>query len=299
MEAEHGTLYPCPTCGRVCKAHDFTDHTLRHLNFFHHYCYGRKAPLAEARLHWSLARAGKRWRKFKEHLPAHGGQAARVLKVACDMLRAANEAARSVLGAGIAFIEAATERCENASVTADWFHVAALVSKAMDEVRSGKARAAAQTPALRDPHQPRYEDERRPGTGAARAGAKHSGHGASPSLQRKPGVGAAAQGHQGAAWRMTTFVNYWLQELKAGLFEPLRRALTTNVAYQSQILRRRKSTYSNAKLKGLNGLFRGSKGPRLKEREHLQDADPPDRRAWTADRILTRQLTPKIHMIQR
>jgi hypothetical protein len=57
IEAERGALYPCPTCGRSCKAHDFKEFTWRHLNFFQHLCYGRKALLTEARLQRSLARA--------------------------------------------------------------------------------------------------------------------------------------------------------------------------------------------------------------------------------------------------
>jgi transposase len=50
IEAERGALYPCPDCGRMCKAHDFAERTWRHLNFFQHHCFGRTAPLTEARL---------------------------------------------------------------------------------------------------------------------------------------------------------------------------------------------------------------------------------------------------------
>jgi len=37
--AERGSLYPCPECGALCKAHDFKEFTWRHLNFFQHHCY--------------------------------------------------------------------------------------------------------------------------------------------------------------------------------------------------------------------------------------------------------------------
>ena len=37
--AERGSLYPCPECGSLCKAHDFKEFTWRHLNFFQHHCY--------------------------------------------------------------------------------------------------------------------------------------------------------------------------------------------------------------------------------------------------------------------
>jgi len=39
VEAERGSLYPCPECGKACPAHDFADKTWRHLNFFQHLCY--------------------------------------------------------------------------------------------------------------------------------------------------------------------------------------------------------------------------------------------------------------------
>ena len=39
VEAERGSLFPCPECGQACPAHDFSDKTWRHLNFFQHHCY--------------------------------------------------------------------------------------------------------------------------------------------------------------------------------------------------------------------------------------------------------------------
>jgi len=39
VEAERGSLYPCPECGKTCPAHDFANKTWRHLNFFQHHCH--------------------------------------------------------------------------------------------------------------------------------------------------------------------------------------------------------------------------------------------------------------------
>lgn len=39
VEADRGSTYPCPECGKPCKAHDFREFTWRHLNFFQHHCY--------------------------------------------------------------------------------------------------------------------------------------------------------------------------------------------------------------------------------------------------------------------
>ena len=39
VAAERGSSFPCPTCGKSCKAHDFAEFTWRHMNFFQHHCY--------------------------------------------------------------------------------------------------------------------------------------------------------------------------------------------------------------------------------------------------------------------
>lgn len=39
LKAERGAEFPCPVCGKMCKAHDFKEMTWRHLNFFQHHCY--------------------------------------------------------------------------------------------------------------------------------------------------------------------------------------------------------------------------------------------------------------------
>ena len=39
IKADRGAKYPCPVCGKMCKAHDFKEKTWRHLNFFQHHCY--------------------------------------------------------------------------------------------------------------------------------------------------------------------------------------------------------------------------------------------------------------------
>ena len=39
VQADRGSEFPCPVCGKMCKAHDFQESTWRHLNFFQHHCY--------------------------------------------------------------------------------------------------------------------------------------------------------------------------------------------------------------------------------------------------------------------
>ena len=39
LGAARGSLYPCPVCGKLCKAHDYQEMRWRHLDFFQHHCY--------------------------------------------------------------------------------------------------------------------------------------------------------------------------------------------------------------------------------------------------------------------
>lgn len=347
IEAERGALYPCPDCGKLCKAHDFTERTWRHLNFFQHHCYvTAPVPRTDCPEHgiktvtvpWArkgsaftmffeamvmlLARqmpvkaladyAGEHdtrlWRivehyvakavaemdlsavkavgldetaskrghnyvtvfidmekktkpvlfvtpgkgkatlmRFKQHLEKQGGEAGRVLEVVCDM--------------SSAFIEATKEHFENAAVTVDWFHVTALVSKAMEEVRrtEGKRRALPKHlryAILKNPETKMTEDQAQ-----ALHELENSNLATAQAYRCKESLAWVRQAEtpQGAAWRMTRFVSYWLHELKAGIFEPMRRALATIAGYRSLILRRWKSTYSNARLEGMNGLFQAAR----------------------------------------
>jgi len=68
VAADRGSLFPCPVCGRPCKAHDFAEFTWRHLNFFQHHCYiTAKVPRTDCPEHGVLritvpwAREGSRF----------------------------------------------------------------------------------------------------------------------------------------------------------------------------------------------------------------------------------------------
>jgi transposase len=68
VAADRGILFPCPICGKACKAHDFTEFTWRHLNFFQHHCYiTAKVPRTDCSEHGVLrisvpwAREGSRF----------------------------------------------------------------------------------------------------------------------------------------------------------------------------------------------------------------------------------------------
>ena len=74
VAAERGSLFPCPVCGKPCKAHDFAEFTWRHLNFFQHHCFiTAKVPRTDCPEHGVLritvpwAREGSRFTLLFEH----------------------------------------------------------------------------------------------------------------------------------------------------------------------------------------------------------------------------------------
>lgn len=78
VEAERGTLYPCPECGEACPAHDFADKTWRHLNFFQHHCYlHARVPRTKCpehgvkRIEVPWARPGSDFTLRSQHLIGH------------------------------------------------------------------------------------------------------------------------------------------------------------------------------------------------------------------------------------
>src|SRR6202162_2314092 len=74
VAADRGSLFPCPVCGKPCKAHDFAEFTWRHLNFFQHPCdITAKLPRTDCAEHGVLritapwAREGSRFTLLFEH----------------------------------------------------------------------------------------------------------------------------------------------------------------------------------------------------------------------------------------
>ena len=65
---------------------------------------------------------------------------------------------------------------------------------------------------------------------------------------------------QAARWRITRFINY-ASELPgdSDLLEPVRKALQTLRTHAERVVRKWTSTYTNARLEGLNGLFHAAR----------------------------------------
>ena len=61
LTVNRGALFPCPICGKLCKAHDFDAFTWRHLNFFEYHCYvTARVPRMLGPIH-GIKRVGVPW----------------------------------------------------------------------------------------------------------------------------------------------------------------------------------------------------------------------------------------------
>jgi transposase len=346
IKTDRGAQFPCPDCGKLCKAHDFTERTWRHLNFFQHHCYitapvprvncaehGVKAtippwtrkgshftlmfeatvmmlahemPIAalaryveenDTRL-WKLinhyvlkavskldlsevkavaldetsSKRGHNYvtvfidmeRKdkpilfvtpgkgkatvasFKEHLKAHGGSASNILEVVCDM--------------SPAFIASSKEHFENAEITLDWFHVTALVSRAMEDVRKSESKHTLMPKHLRWAIL-KNVDKLKPDQQDALIDLQKTNLATANAWRCKESLKWVRQAKtpRAAAWRLTNFLNYYKDLLKEKVYDPVQKALRTIESKRKMIEQRWKSTYSNARLEGLNGLFQAAR----------------------------------------
>lgn len=185
-------------------------------------------------------------KEFKAWLEAHNGQAENVLEVVCDM--------------SPAFLAAVEEEFAQANVTVDWFHVVQLFTKAVDDVRKLEYQqhtlpkatrwavlkstrlTAKQQLALQE-----LEDGDFLTTIAWR-------------IKEKLRWVRQAQTLRAARWRMTHFLQHARAMLtNAPELDAIRQALNTLQAHIHRILQRWTSTYSNARMEGLNSLFQAAR----------------------------------------
>ena len=65
---------------------------------------------------------------------------------------------------------------------------------------------------------------------------------------------------QAARWRITRFINYASELIgESRMLQPVRKALSTLATHAERVVRRWTSTYTNARLEGLNGLFQAAR----------------------------------------
>lgn len=188
--------------------------------------------------------------KLRRFLREHGGHHQNIAEMVCDMSPAC--------------LAAIAEWFPAAKVTVDWFHVAQLFTTALDQVRKAEAKQRKRPKATRG------------------AVLKVAGGGRLPIKQQKAldelesgGFATAttcrlkemfrwvrkASTPRAAQWRIIHFCRHALRCIARDLqnLAPVLKALTTLEEHAPLILRRWVSTYSNASMEGLNGIFQAAR----------------------------------------
>lgn len=186
---------------------------------------------------------------FSEFLSSHHGASENILEVVCDM--------------SPAFLSGISEQLPNAEVTVDWFHIVQIFTRALDEVRKQENRV---TPL---PKHLRWAVLKKGDTDnltinqlKAMAELLKQGLDTATAWRIKERLRwiREAKSLRAAKWRITRFLNY-AHELvgQSKLLEPIRKALGTLARHAKRVVRRWTSTYTNARLEGLNGLFQAAR----------------------------------------
>jgi transposase len=184
---------------------------------------------------------------FRAFLLAHGGEPTRVAEVVCDM--------------SPAFLAALATSFPKAAVTVDWFHVVQLFTTAVDQVRKAEARSRQLPKAIRwavlRAGDANLTDNQR----IALAELETGGFATAAAYRAKEMLRwiRYAETPQAARWRITRFINHIGTSLEpTALLHPVRRALGTVATHIERIVQRWKSSYSNARLEDLNGIFQAA-----------------------------------------
>jgi transposase len=186
--------------------------------------------------------------RFRTFLTEHGGTPGRIVEVVCDMSGA--------------FIAAIGETFENAAVTIDWFHVVQLFTTAVEKVRRAEAKQSKLPKALRWAVLKRADGRLTDAqvTALAELEASDLFTAIAWRIKEKLRWVRQAQSVQAARWRITNFLRHANELLDPDpILDPVRTALATVTIHSTRILQRWRSSHSNARLEGLNGLFQAAR----------------------------------------
>lgn len=186
--------------------------------------------------------------EFKKFLEEHGGKAGNIVEVVCDMSKA--------------FLAATGEAFRNSHVTVDWFHVVQLFTKAADEVRRAEAREQKLPTGTRwailKAADGKLTDEQIEAIVELEVEGLHT----AKAWRVKEMLRWVNRDYslRAAKWRMTYFINYAREFVKdIPVLEAVSKALDTLERHKDRVLRRWRSTYTNARLEGLNSLFQAAR----------------------------------------
>jgi transposase len=188
-------------------------------------------------------------KQFSEFMKQHQGYPEQVLEVVCDMSGA--------------FISGVKEHLPQAEITVDWFHMVQIFTKAVDAVRKAENAKVTLPKHLRWAVLKNGEAEHLTANQIhALAELKELNMDTATAWQIKEKLrwirGAASP--NAARWRITRFINH-AKELIGNrlLLEPVKKALETLGRHADRVIRRWTSTYTNARMEGLNSLFQAAR----------------------------------------
>ncbi len=187
-------------------------------------------------------------RDFCAFLKEHGGTPENIVEVVCDMSKA--------------FLAATEETFENSHATVDWFHVVQLFTKATDEVRRAEAKEYKLPDGARWALLKAADGKLTEKQIEAIAELDVTGLHTAKAWRVKEMLRwvRKASSIRAAKWRMGYFLNYARDLIRVNaVLEPVAKALDTLENHKDRILRRWQSTYTNARLEGLNSLFQAAR----------------------------------------
>ena len=187
--------------------------------------------------------------RFRDFLSTHQGKPEQILEVVCDM--------------SPAFLSGVAEQLPKAEVTVDWFHIVQTFTRALDDVRKQESRVVPL------PKHTRWAVLKKAvadylTTNQLKALSELLAQGFDTAIawrikERLKWIREAPT-LRAARWRITRFINY-ATELAGDspLLEPVRKALQTLANHAERVVRRWTSTYTNARMEGLNSLFQAAR----------------------------------------
>jgi len=161
-----------------------------------------------------------------------------------------------------AFIAGAEENFPEAEVTVDWFHVVQLFTKALEDVRKAEHKEKGLPKGVRWAVLKAVEKELTEQQQEALFELESQGYATATAYRVKELLRwiRLAETEQGVKWRITRFIKHVQEEIKnEDLLKPVSNALKTFKKHMERIARGLITGYSNARLEGLNGLFRAAR----------------------------------------
>jgi transposase len=188
-------------------------------------------------------------RQFADFMRDHQGQPKQVLEVVCDM--------------SPAFLSGIAEQLPNAEVTVDWFHIVQLFTTALDDVRKRESQIKPMPKNMRWAVLKKGDlDNLTTNQLLALAELLDQGLDTATAWRIKERLRwiRLAKTPRAAQWRISRFINHARSLIgESQLLEPVSKALETLERHARRVVRRWTSTYTNARLEGLNSLFQAAR----------------------------------------